>query len=56
MNSASYRLAVSITACNVTGAIAYTMNAMIGLSSVKNCLTTLAIGVLSFASVFSCSL
>jgi len=56
MNPASYHLAVSIAACKVAGAVTYTMDAMIGLSPVKNCHTILAIGILPIASVFLYSL
>ena len=52
MNPASYHLAISIAACNVAGAVAYTIRAMVGFNPVKNCLTTLVIGILPFASVF----
>jgi len=52
MNPASYCLAVSIATCNVAGAVVYTIGAMVGLSPVKNCHTTLAIGILSVVSVF----
>ena len=56
MNPASYHLAVSIAACSVTGAVAYTISALVGLNSVKNCHITLATGILSAASVFRCNL
>ena len=44
MNSASYRLAVSMAACNIASAVAYTIGAMVGLNPIKNCHTTLAMG------------
>ncbi len=56
MNPASYRLAISIAACKVAGVVAYTISVMAGLSLIKNCHTTLAIGILSIALVFHCSL
>ena len=56
MNPALYRLAIYITTCNVTGTVAYTISTIVRLSPVKNCCTTLAIEVLSFASVFYCNL
>ena len=56
MNLTSYRLAVSIAACNVAGVVAYTISAIVGLSPVKNCHITLAMGVLPVVFIFYCNL
>ena len=56
MNPASYHLAISIAAYKIAGMVVYIIGVMIGLSPVRNCHTTLAIGVLSVVLVFHCNL
>ena len=56
MNSASYRLAISIAAYRVASAVAYTIGAIVGLSPIRNYHIILATGILPIASIFHCNL
>ncbi len=55
MNPTSYCLTMSMATCSIASAVIYTMDVIAELSSVKNCHTMLAIGVLPATLIFYCN-